>query len=137
MSADNEKQSIKKQESISDVSDREVKHIDNTSVNVKLANPLSGIPHDQLMEDAALFAKSHGLGELEEEFKKGALLAQDPTVFESLPQLTEEDKVVLRRELTHRWDQPWQLYYLVIMCSLSAAVQGVRHCLSTVLSVIL
>ena len=77
------------------------------------------------MQDAANFAKTHGLGHLEEEFQKGALIAQDPTIFESLPQLNEEDKVILRRELTHRWEQPLQLYYLVILCSLSAAVQGV------------
>ena len=125
MSAENDKQSIRKQESISD-SEREVKHIDNASANVKLANPLAGIPHDQLMQDASVFAKTHGLGHLEEEFMKGALVAQDPTVFESLPQLNEEDKAILRRELTNRWAQPLQLYYLVIMCSLSAAVQGVR-----------
>lgn len=125
MSKENEKTSIKQQESISDSYDKEVKHIDDTKANVKLANPLAGIPHDQLMEDAANFAKSHGLGHFEDDFKKGALIAQDPAVFESLPQLSEEDKVILRRELTHRWDQPAQLYYLVILCSLSAAVQGV------------
>ena len=123
MSADNEKQSIKKQESISDVSDREVKHIDNTSVNVKLANPLSGIPHDQLMEDAALFAKSHGLGELEEEFKKGALVAQDPENFEKVQGLDAEELTVLREEKTHKWRQPWALYMTIITCSIGAAVQ--------------
>ncbi|KAI0737526.1 hypothetical protein C8Q80DRAFT_1115079 [Daedaleopsis nitida] len=122
MSKENEKSSIKQRESISE--DYEVKHIDDTKANIKLANPLAGIPHDQLMEDAAVFAKSHGLGHLEDEFKKGALVAQDPTLFESLPQLSEEDKAILRRELTNRWDQPLQLYYLVILCSLSAAVQG-------------
>ncbi|KAI0633858.1 hypothetical protein C8Q77DRAFT_819219 [Trametes polyzona] len=122
MSVD-EKGSIKQSESASDY-DKEVKHIDNTVADVKLANPLTGIPHDQLMEDAATFAKTHGLGHLEEEFRKGALVAQDPTAFESLTQLDEEDKEVLRRELTHRWSQPLQLYWLVILCSLSAAVQG-------------
>ncbi|KAI0326831.1 hypothetical protein GY45DRAFT_1356013 [Cubamyces sp. BRFM 1775] len=122
MSIDQEKSSIK-QESVSDYS-KEIKHIDNNTANVKLANPLTGIPHDQLMDDASEFAKSHGLGHLEQEFRKGALVAQDPTAFESLTQLTEEDKNILRRELTHRWAQPAQLYYLVILCSLSAAVQG-------------
>ncbi|KAI1791312.1 MFS sugar transporter [Ganoderma leucocontextum] len=121
MSAENEKASIKQAAS---EYDKEVTHIDNTAANVKLANPLAGIPHEQLMADAAKFAKDHNLGHLEEEFKKGALVAQDPTLFESLPLLTEEDKAALRRELTHRWDQPLQLYYLVILCSLSAAVQG-------------
>lgn len=106
-------------------SSKEVKHIDNADVNVKLANPLSGIPHDQIMADAAQFAEDHGLGHLKEELQKGALVAQSPTEFESLSQLSEDDKAILRRETTHRWDQPWQLYYLVILCSLAAAVQGV------------
>ncbi|KAI0666654.1 hypothetical protein C8Q78DRAFT_1197679 [Trametes maxima] len=121
MSIENEKASIKRDESIYS---KEVKHIDNVPSSVKLANPLTGIPHDQVMEDASAFAKSHGLGHLEQEFRKGALVAQDPTAFESLTQLDEEDKSVLRRELTHRWAQPAQLYYLVVLCSLSAAVQG-------------
>ena len=107
---------------------REVRHIDNDNVNAKLANPLYGIPHDQLMADAAQFAEDHGLGHLKKEFEKGALVAQDPSAFESLSQLSEDDKNILRRETTHRWDQPWQLYHLVILCSMAAAVQGVRWC---------
>ncbi|KAH9940403.1 MFS sugar transporter [Epithele typhae] len=119
-----DKASIRKQESISDRSEKEVKHIDNAAANVKLANPLAGLSHDQLIEDATLFAKEHNLAHLSEQFQKGALLAQDPTLFESLPQLTEEDRVILRKELTNRWHQPLQLYWLVFLCSMSAAVQG-------------
>ncbi|KAF5354424.1 hypothetical protein D9758_010723 [Tetrapyrgos nigripes] len=94
------------------------------NINAKLANPLAGISHDQLMADAKLFAETHGLEHLTLEFQKGALVAQDPTAFESLPMLDEEDKNVLRRELTHKWDQPKMLYYLVLLCSMAAAVQG-------------
>ncbi|KZT10603.1 uncharacterized protein LAESUDRAFT_809556 [Laetiporus sulphureus 93-53] len=105
---------------------QEVRHIDNvaSNPNAKLANPLEGIPQDQLLEDAAAFAKAYGLGHLTDEFMKGALVAQDPSAFETLYLLNDEDKNVLRREATHRWDQPWQLYYLVILCSMAAAVQG-------------
>ena len=121
---ENEKVSVEKRE---DTSDTSVRHIDTAghNVNAKLANPLEGIPHDQLMANAARFAQEHGLGHLTQEFQKGALVAQDPSAFESLSQLTAEDKAILRREVTHRWSQPWELYYLVIMCSLAAAVQGV------------
>jgi hypothetical protein len=98
-------------------------HFEN--VNAKLANPLAGIPQEQLMENAAAFARAHDLGHLEQIFQKGALVAQDPTAFESLDMLDEEDKNWLRREATHRWDQPKMLYYLVILCSVAAAVQGV------------
>ncbi|KAF9071032.1 hypothetical protein BDP27DRAFT_1322661 [Rhodocollybia butyracea] len=93
-------------------------------LTAKLANPLADIPHEQLMEDAKIFAETHGLEDLVIEFQKGALVAQDPSQFESLTQLDEEDKNVFRREITHKWDQPKMLYYLVVLCSMAAAVQG-------------
>ncbi|TDL17272.1 hypothetical protein BD410DRAFT_794428 [Rickenella mellea] len=95
-----------------------------SNINLILANPLAGISHQQLMTDGENFAKQHGLGHLTEEFKKGALIAQDPLAFENLPLLTEEDKGILRREQSHKWDQPMTLYWVVVMCSLAAAVQG-------------
>ena len=96
------------------------------NLNAKLVNPLAAISHEQLIADAAKFAQTHGLVEYTEALQKGALVAQDPPAFESLPLLTEEDRTVLRREFTHKWDQPFTLYYLVVMCSIAAAVQGVR-----------
>lgn len=95
-----------------------------SNVNAKLANPLSGLSHEQLMASGAEFARTHGLGHLEEVFKKGALAAQDPLAFEKVSYFTEDDKNIFRRELTHRWDHPSTLYYLVILCSVAAAVQG-------------
>ncbi|KAI0949652.1 hypothetical protein AcW1_009196 [Taiwanofungus camphoratus] len=117
----------RREESVSDGSlKEEIRHIDNiaSNPNAKLANPLEGIPHEKLMDDAATFANSYGLGHLTELFKKGALVAQDPTAFETLPFLDDADKEVLRREVTHKWRQPAQLYYLVILCSMAACVQG-------------
>ena len=96
------------------------------SMNAKLANPLAGLSHEQIMADAADFARTHELAEYTEVIQKGALVAQDPAAFESLPTLNEDDRRVLRREFTHKWDQPKMLYYLAIMCSIAAAVQGVR-----------
>ncbi|KAI0696760.1 hypothetical protein C8T65DRAFT_663212 [Cerioporus squamosus] len=93
-------------------------------LNAKLENPLARLTHKQLLADAAEFARTHELGEFTETFQKGALLAQDPAAFETLPLLNEEDRRVLRREFTHKWDHPKTLYYLVIMCSVAAAVQG-------------
>ncbi|EKM53881.1 uncharacterized protein PHACADRAFT_145396 [Phanerochaete carnosa HHB-10118-sp] len=126
MSYENEKRPAKEVQDDASKDSASVRHIDTVgqNLNAKLANPLDGIPHDQLMADAAKFALNHNLGHLTAEFQKGALVAQDPMAFESLPQLTEEDKQILRRESTHRWHQPMTLYYLVILCSLAAAVQG-------------
>ncbi|KAH9934522.1 uncharacterized protein BXZ73DRAFT_89586 [Epithele typhae] len=92
--------------------------------NEKLANPLAGLSQERLLADAATFARAHGLEAYTEAIQKGALVAQDPVAFEGLSMLTDEDKRVLRREFTHKWDQPFMLYYLVVMCSVAAAVQG-------------
>lgn len=56
-------------------------------------NPLMGISLERLAEMGASFAREHGLEEFEEEFSKGACVAQDPEMFESLEILSEEDKV--------------------------------------------
>lgn len=96
-----------------------------TKANIKLANPLAGISHEQLMENGAEFARTHGLGHAEDLFRKGALAAQDPLAFDNISHFTEEEKAIFRREFTHRWDHPTTLYYLVILCSVAAAVQGV------------
>ena len=102
-------------------------HVDNaiSNVNARLTNPLTGLSDDQLIHDCAEVARAHGLGHLEELFSKGALAAQDPLASESKPRFTEAEKDIFRREMTHRWDHPVTLYYLAVLCSVAAAVQGV------------
>ncbi|KPV73265.1 uncharacterized protein RHOBADRAFT_65418 [Rhodotorula graminis WP1] len=106
--------------------DYQDKHLDNVAhnPNALLENPLQGISHERLEAMGRAFAREKGLGEYEEEFAKGAQVAQDPLAFESLTMLNDEDRNVLRREITHKWHQPWQLYFLTICCSMAAAVQG-------------
>ncbi|KAJ7436908.1 hypothetical protein B0H11DRAFT_2255813 [Mycena galericulata] len=95
-----------------------------TTANAKLANPLHGIPREQLMRDVDIFAEERGLKHLSAELRKGALVAQDPLAFENIDILDEEDKYYLRREITHKYSQTKTLYYMVVMSSLAAAVQG-------------
>ena len=97
-----------------------------TSTTKLVKSPLDGILQEDLLLAAKRFAEEHGLAEYKEVIMKGALVAQDPAAFESLSELSEDEKILLRREVTHKWDQPWELYYMVILCSLAAAVQGVR-----------
>jgi hypothetical protein len=33
-------------------------------------------------------------------------------VAETLPELTEEEREALQRETTHKWSQPWMLYFM-------------------------
>ncbi|GAA6032039.1 hypothetical protein JCM8097_003399 [Rhodosporidiobolus ruineniae] len=89
-----------------------------------LDNPLAGISLDRLEAMGRAFAREKGLEEYELEFAKGAQIAQDPLAFETLPLLSEEDKVAIRREVTHRWNHPRTMYLLIICCSMAAALQG-------------
>ncbi|KAI9633512.1 transporter-domain-containing protein [Dioszegia hungarica] len=94
---------------------------------MKLTNPLAGLSKEDVLRDVDVFVKEKGLDEHRDDLRKGALLArvaQDPEGFERIDELTEEEKLVLRREITHRWSQPFQLYFLCILCAGSAIVQG-------------
>ncbi|WFD33273.1 hypothetical protein MCUN1_000086 [Malassezia cuniculi] len=96
------------------------------SVNVRLANPLLGLTPEKIRSDVHNFAQAHNLEDYEEVIFKGALCAQSQATgdYRSIPQLDEHDHNVLAREQTHRWSQPFALYWLAICCSVAAAVQG-------------
>ena len=78
----------------------------DVDVNARLENPLAGISYERLQELGRNYARNHGLEEFEDEFARGAAVAQDPLAFESIDFLTDRDREVLRREVTHKWDQP-------------------------------
>ncbi|OHE92988.1 hypothetical protein CORC01_11711 [Colletotrichum orchidophilum] len=87
-------------------------------------NPLEGIPREQLKIDARLFAIGLGLQNEITYFEKGALAAQSPKAYEDIAELTEDDRVILRNEVEHRWRHPKALYFTILMNSISAAIQG-------------
>ena len=76
------------------------------------------------MKDVEQFAADKGLLEDVELIKKGALIAQDPSNYENLDALSEEEKDALRFEADHKWKHPLRLYFTIIVCSIGAAVQG-------------
>ncbi|KAI7977394.1 hypothetical protein EIK77_004810 [Talaromyces pinophilus] len=94
------------------------------NLNVVFENPLANVPRDQLLKDVEEFCQKFNLMEHVDDFRKGALVSQNPAAAMDLTELTDEEKNILLREHTHKWHQPWQLYWLVIMCSMAAAVQG-------------
>ena len=93
-------------------------------LNAMFENPLAGIPRQQLFLDVDKFCADNNLTEFNEVFRKGALVAQNPSGARNLDILNDDEKRVLEEEYTHKWRHPKELYYLVIMCSLCAAVQG-------------
>ncbi|KAF5378119.1 hypothetical protein D9615_007543 [Tricholomella constricta] len=94
------------------------------NVQAKIQNPLYGIPKKTLLTQVEAFAREKGMEDIISVLSKGALLAQRPRDFEDIPELDEADREVIRRETTHKWSQPRDLYMTVIVCSLAAAVQG-------------
>ncbi|CRG85750.1 putative polyol transporter 6 [Talaromyces islandicus] len=93
-------------------------------LNVVFENPLADVPREQLMQNVEQFCQKYNLMDHIESFRKGALISQNPAGAQDLTELTDEDKAIILKEHTHKWDQPFALYWLVVMCSLAAAVQG-------------
>ena len=55
--------------------------------------------------------------------RKGALVAQDPSSYETIPDLEEDERAALHDEIHHRWRQPRSLFLTIATCSIGAAVQ--------------
>lgn len=92
-----------------------------------LRNPLKGMTREQILKDVDAFVEEKGLQEHREDFRKGALIAQVSNIpggFEDVETLNDAEKDVLRREITHKWSQPFMLYFLCTLCAGSAIVQG-------------
>ena len=95
-------------------------------ISAKLANPLARNSHAALMDMGAKYAMKHQIGNKEDirAFQMGACLAQDPSKYNSVQGLTQEELAVLHREYTNRWSQPKLMYIVILLCSTCAAVQG-------------
>lgn len=93
-------------------------------LNTVFENPLAGIEPSQLMEDVKQFCSDFNLLEHLSTFQKGALIARDPPNGAEVEGLTPDERQAIIQEKTRKWKNPWMLYWLVIMCSLGAATQG-------------
>ncbi|KAK5047957.1 hypothetical protein LTR84_006147 [Exophiala bonariae] len=90
----------------------------------EIRNPLTGIPREQLLQDVENFAGENNMSDILPLLRKGAIVAQSPHAFESLPELDEADRLSLREEVSHRWKHPKTLYFTIILNSIAAAIQG-------------
>jgi hypothetical protein len=90
-------------------------------------NPLEGMTEADVLADVDKFVEEKGLQEHGEVFRSGALLARvihTEDAFEQVTAISEQERDVLRREITHKWSQPFMLYFLCTLCAGSAVVQG-------------
>lgn len=76
-----------------------------------------------MLRNVEEFAEEYNVTDILPELKKGALVARDPTEFETVADLTEPELNALRDEVLHKWRQPRSLYFTIILCSIGAAVQ--------------
>jgi hypothetical protein len=89
----------------------------------RIQNPLAGMTREELLKDVDNFAKKHSLTDMMPLLHKAALVAQRPTEYDDIPEITEEERYHLRRETTHKWRHPLLLYLTIITCSIGACVQ--------------
>jgi hypothetical protein len=88
----------------------------------RIANPLAAIPRDTLLRDVEQFAQENNLNDVLPLLRKGALIAQDAGVYEEVG-LDNNERLAIRNEVLHKWNQPMALYMTIFICSIGAAVQ--------------
>jgi sugar porter (SP) family MFS transporter len=100
--------------------------VQDLSENVagEIRNPLVGVSKEDLYADVNEFATDHGLTELLPLLRKGALAAQSPRDYETIPDFDDEERNELRLEQTNRWRHPKILYFTIFLNSIAAAIQG-------------
>lgn len=57
-------------------------------------------------------------------FGRAALVARNPDEFESIPELSEEERAALIYERDHKWHGSFMLWYSISLCAVGAATQG-------------
>ncbi|KAJ9102052.1 hypothetical protein QFC19_004980 [Naganishia cerealis] len=87
-------------------------------------NVLSHLSKEELLADVDRFAAEHDLQYAINDLRKGALLAQRPHHYMSLPELDEDDRAIITQERLHKWKHPMTLYWTIFVCSVGAATQG-------------
>lgn len=57
-------------------------------------------------------------------FGRAALIARDPTQFESMQGLPSDELAALQYERDHKWHGSKMLWYSIGLCAIGAATQG-------------
>ncbi|KAH8901242.1 sugar transporter-like protein [Thozetella sp. PMI_491] len=93
------------------------------AINI-VENPLKRVSPEQVVLDAQAFAESHQLAEHAALFGRAALVARDPTAFEMLGDIDEQERDALRYERDHKWHNTRTLWFSMGLCAIGAATQG-------------
>ncbi|KAI7938352.1 hypothetical protein MJO28_015272 [Puccinia striiformis f. sp. tritici] len=123
MSSDsNEKNTTYTKEQSNPVLPPEVEEI--ARMSSKLANPLAGLTTLELIDEAEEFCLKYSLMEHVHSFRRGAILAADPSDLDRLPEITDDERQWVSFESTRQWKQPMTMFYIAVISSMAAIVQG-------------
>jgi hypothetical protein len=87
-------------------------------------NPLARLSKEATVADAAAFAENNGMADKVALFGRAALVARDPTRFEMLTELEDDERAALIYERDHKWHGSKTLWYSIGLCAIGAATQG-------------
>ena len=105
-------------------------HIDDTTTRRQsvagniVHNPLARASREATVADARAFAESNGMSEEAGLFGRAALVARDPSKFEALTELEDDERAALIYERDHKWHGSKMLWYSISLCAIGAATQG-------------
>lgn len=74
-------------------------------------NPLTGMSTGEVIEEADAFVNQFGFESDREVFRRGALVAQNPKGFETINELSQDEKNGLAHERDHIWSQTRSLMF--------------------------
>lgn len=57
-------------------------------------------------------------------FGRAALVARDPERFDTIAELTDEERNALIYERDHKWHGPKMMWFSIALCAIGAATQG-------------
>ncbi|EEY19179.1 proton myo-inositol cotransporter [Verticillium alfalfae VaMs.102] len=93
----------------------------------RVGNPLAGFDAEKLSNMGYTYCTSHGITDEEDvrAFRLGAVLAGYPEDYQTIEGLTDIERESAGKEITQKWKSiPTKLWFVVFVCSLCAAVQG-------------
>ncbi|KAF7329796.1 Facilitated glucose transporter [Mycena kentingensis (nom. inval.)] len=98
---------------------------DNTVAAVNLVeNPLKRGSRESTVADAEAWAEANGLKEQAALIGRAALVAREGDRFETIDELTADERAALIYERDHKWHGPKMLWYSIGLCAIGAATQG-------------
>lgn len=82
----------------------------------KMANPLAGLGPERLAAMGEKYCHEHGFTSEEDirAFRLGAMIAGNENKFDTIKDLTDDERRVLGDEITHKWKNPATMYGVII-----------------------